>query len=168
MNSREAQFQELFQRHADEIFRFVYFRVFERELARDLVQETFLRAWQYESKKVVWNERALLFKIARNLVIDQQRKNKDNNSLDELTERQGEEPATAEDLTVGIDSKIFFKNLEQLKPEEQELIQLRYLDGFSPRVIAKMLERNVGVVSVQLNRAKKKLKQIYENSIPKN
>lgn|GEM_PF-3333049 len=95
-------------------------------------------------------------------------KNKDNNSLDELTERQGEEPATAEDLTVGIDSKIFFKNLEQLKPEEQELIQLRYLDGFSPRVIAKMLERNVGVVSVQLNRAKKKLKQIYENSIPKN
>jgi len=74
MNSREAQFQELFQRHADEIFRFVYFRVFERELARDLVQKTFLRAWQYESKKVVWNERALLFKIARNLVIDQQRK----------------------------------------------------------------------------------------------
>ncbi|KKR08314.1 MAG: RNA polymerase sigma factor [Parcubacteria group bacterium GW2011_GWC2_39_14] len=168
MPSREEKFEQLFEIHADEIFRFVYFRVYDRELAKDLVQDTFLRAWSFELKEKVWNKRALLFKIARNLIIDNARQKRETYSIDQVLEQSGVEPIDKKDLDIELDGKMFLENLDKLKTDEQELITLRYLSGFSPREIAKMLERSVGVVSVQLTRAKNKLKQIYEDSIPKN
>ena len=168
MPSREEKFEKLFEKHSDEIFRFVYFRVYDRELAKDLVQETFLRAWSFQLKEEVWNKRALLFKIARNMVIDHARQKKETYSIDQVLEQSGIEPIDKKDLDVELDGKMFLDNIKKLKVDEQELINLRYLNGFSPREIAKMLERSVAVVSVQLTRAKKKLKQIYEDSIPKN
>ncbi|KKQ80711.1 MAG: RNA polymerase sigma factor [Parcubacteria group bacterium GW2011_GWC2_38_7] len=168
MPSREIQFEQLFEKHADEIFRFAYFRVYDREIAKDLVQETFLRAWSFQLKEEVWNKRALLFKIARNLVVDTARQKKETYLIDQVLEQSGVEPIDKKDLDVELDGKMFLENIEKLNVDEQELINLRYLNEFSPREIAKMLERSVGVVSVQLTRAKNKLKQIYEASIPKN
>ncbi len=165
MNSREKQFQGLFEKHADEIFRFIYFRVYDREVSKDLVQETFLRVWQVQIKQRVWNERALLFKIARNLIIDRTRQKKESYSLDKMVEEGGAEPLDKKDLAIDVDGKLFLEKIGQLPETEKELIALRYINEFSPREIAKMLNRSVGVVSVQLTRAKAKLKKIYEDSL---
>ncbi|MBI5466917.1 MAG: RNA polymerase subunit sigma-70, partial [Candidatus Kerfeldbacteria bacterium] len=43
----EHEFLRHYEQFADAIFRHCYYRVFDAEQAHDLVQETFLRTWQY-------------------------------------------------------------------------------------------------------------------------
>ena len=121
-----------------------------------------MRFWGYLNRKSVWQERALLFKIARNIVIDYQRQKQFNVSLEQQNEAQGFEPSQPEDLSSNVDLQLFLNKLEKLSQVEQELIRLRYLQGLSPREIARVLQRSVGVISVQLTRAKTKLRKIYE------
>src|SRR3989344_5220124 len=81
----EMEFIKSYDAYADAIFRHCYFRLYDREEAKDAVQETFLRAWNYSKKNKIDNMRALLYRIARNIVADKWRKKK-MSSLDELLE----------------------------------------------------------------------------------
>src|SRR3989344_3747748 len=68
----------------DALYRHCFFRVFNKSRAEELVQETFLRAWQYINEvKDVEHMRAFLYRIANNLIIDNYRKKKEE-SLDVL------------------------------------------------------------------------------------
>src|SRR5690349_19793406 len=61
------QFLQAYDEFADPIFRHCYFRVFRRDRAKELVQETFLRAWEYQLQgKPIENIRAFLYRIANN------------------------------------------------------------------------------------------------------
>jgi DNA-directed RNA polymerase specialized sigma24 family protein len=62
-------------------------KVSSREIAQDLTQEVFMRFWQtLRDGEKAYNERALLYTIARHLVIDWYRKKKES-SLDALDEQ---------------------------------------------------------------------------------
>src|SRR3989344_4975700 len=74
---------------ADAIFRHCYFRLSNRERAKELMQETFMRVWGYiergntiEFTKI----KPFLYKTASNLIIDEYRRNKNEVSLDRLRE----------------------------------------------------------------------------------
>lgn len=68
-------FNELMRRHASAIFGFLLLRVRDHQLAEDLLQEVFLRMlgavrrYRHQDKLRAW-----LFRIARNLVIDHERR----------------------------------------------------------------------------------------------
>jgi DNA-directed RNA polymerase specialized sigma24 family protein len=82
----ENEFMQAYDNFADAIFRHCYYRVFDRERGKDLMQETFMRAWQYLNKgEKVLNMRAFLYRIANNLIIDESRKKKEQ-SLEQLQE----------------------------------------------------------------------------------
>ena len=69
---REEEFLTLYDAYADAIFRHCFFRVYERERARDLVQETFARTWEYAAKgNAVENARAFLYRVANNVIGDE-------------------------------------------------------------------------------------------------
>ena len=84
---KEQQFLEAHTQHSDAIFRYCYYRVFDREKAKDYVQETYLRTWKYlaEGRKVD-NIRAFLYRTATNLIIDESRKKKAT-SLDQIMQK---------------------------------------------------------------------------------
>ena len=46
----EFEFQEVHEKHADPIFRYCFFRVSNREVAKDLTQDVFVRTWQVLEK----------------------------------------------------------------------------------------------------------------------
>ena len=82
----KAYFLQIHDSYADDIYRFCLLKVSNRELAQDLTQEVFTRFWQaLREGTVMRSERALLYTVARNLVIDWYRKKKES-SLDVLTE----------------------------------------------------------------------------------
>ena len=65
-------FAQIYNRYLDPVFRFIYFRVTNRQVAEDLTAETFLRALK-RIGSVTWQGRdigAWLITIARNLVAD--------------------------------------------------------------------------------------------------
>ena len=66
-----SDFNKLYRERVDSIYRFVFFKVSDKDLAWDITQECFLKMWrQIQDGAEVKNSNALLYAIARNLVID--------------------------------------------------------------------------------------------------
>lgn len=122
------------------------------------MQETFLRAFEYLQKgKEVENMRALLYRIANNLIIDFVRKKKEM-SLDALAE-EGFDPTGKEDerMKNRIEEERVRSTMKNLKSEDRELITMRYVDGMKPQEISEFLGESPNVISVRLHRAMKAL-----------
>ena len=68
----EEQFGKIYDKYSQAIYRYIFFRISDHELAQDLMADTFLRAWQYVSaeEREIDNLKALLYRIAGNLVVD--------------------------------------------------------------------------------------------------
>lgn len=157
----KAYFLQIHDTYADDIFRFCYMKVSSRELAEDLTQEVFLRFWQALREGTrMRSERALLYTMARNLVIDWYRKKKES-SLDVLSE-QGLEfmGDDRHDVEIGAQMKEALKVVDQLDEPSREAILLRFVEGFSPREIADISGESANVVSVRINRAIKKVRAL--------
>jgi len=154
-------FLEAYDLHADAIYRHCYFRVFSKQRAEDLMQETFTKAWVYLSKgNEVENIRALLYRIATNLMIDESRKKKEDHLDALLQNNQISEPSYAghqEIETQAILSDII-ERMQELPDDERQLLTMRYVDDLDPKEIAEILEITPNNVSVKLNRAIKLLK----------
>ncbi len=148
-----------YDQYADAIFRHCYFRLMNREVAKELMQEAFIKVFEYLKKgEKIDNIRAFLYKVANNLVVDFVRK-KSEISLDELHE-SGFEPAgdTEETVLRSIGDERIFAALTSLKKEDRTLVILRFIDEWKPQEIADMLGMSANVVSVRLHRALKELK----------
>ena len=75
--ANESQFLKAFDEYADALFRHCFFRVSDRETAKDLVHETFTRTWDHLARgKEVREYRAFLYRTANNLIVDFYRKKK--------------------------------------------------------------------------------------------
>ena len=160
--------QEQFLRHydawADAIFRHCYFRISDREKAKDLTQEAFIRAWRYgEAGEKIENFRALLYRIANNLIIDEYRKSK-SVSLETMRE-SGFEPASSDDIKLKslIDGKILIDFLNQLDEKYRVPILMRYVDDLTPKEIAEALGETEGNVSVRIHRGIKQVQEILNH-----
>jgi RNA polymerase sigma-70 factor, ECF subfamily len=156
----EDEFLEAYDAYADAIFRHCYYRLFDRERARDIMQDTFMRAWEYMGKgEKVENIRALLYRIANNLIIDYVRKKKES-SLDAMQE-EGFDPATDDDMAhVGdrLDGAQAVEALKQLDDSHREVLVMRYVNGLEPAEIAKITGESANTVSVRLHRGLRKLR----------
>lgn len=156
----EQKIVEAYDKYTDAIFKFCYFKTNDRELSKDLMQQTFLKAFEYLKKgNDLDNVRAFLYKIAGNLVIDWYRKKKEE-SLDNLIEQGFDIRDSTIDLEQGAEMELVTKTLEKLEQEEKDLIILRYREDLSPKEISVIVGQKVNVVSVRIYRAVEKLKKI--------
>lgn len=170
---RSEEFIEFYDAFADRIFKHCYFRLYNRERAREIMQEAFLRAWQYNiDGKEIRNLKALMYTIATHLIIDDVRKKKEV-SLDAMTATNPNDPFasgdsihwepsvdTKEVLWDTIDGHMAMEALEGLDDSYREVIVMRYIDGSQPSEIAKILDETPNVISVRLHRAIEKLKTL--------
>ncbi len=161
--SYEDAFLEAHNKYADAIWRHCYFRVFDRERAKELVQETFLKTWQYlASGREIGNLRAFLYRVANNLVIDESRKRKEI-SLEDLQE-QGFEPGF-EDHQVAeraIDRDFLLKLMNRLDQKYRDIIIMRYLDDFSLEEISEITGETANNISVRIHRGIKQIREFLE------
>ncbi len=157
----ESQFLEAYEKYQDAIYRHCFFRVYSKVRAEELVQETYMRAWQYMAQgNIVENLRAFLYRVANNLIIDESRKKKED-SLEVLMEKS---PAYEPFYEGGkrIEKQMLYneivENMKDLPPDYKEILMLRYIEDLDPKEIAEILETNANNVSVKINRAVKALK----------
>lgn len=157
----QKQFLDAYENYQAAIYRHCFFRVYSKTRAEELVQETYMRAWQYLAQgKVVENLRAFLYRVANNLIIDESRKKKED-SLEVLMEKS---PAYEPFYEGGksIEKQVLYHEvIEGMKflPEDyREILMLRYIDDLDPKEIAEILDTNANNVSVKINRAVKALK----------
>ena len=157
----QNQFLSAFDAYNDAIFRFCVLKVSTREIAQDITQETFMRYWQSLRKgDVLQNERAFLYAIARNLVIDWYRKKRES-SLDVLTEAGIDFVGDgSKSITDQAEVQEVLAVIQKLEEGDREVLLLRFVEGFSPKEIAEMLEESANVISVRIHRALKKVQEL--------
>ena len=169
--TQEQAFTRAFDEYADALFRHCFFRVGDRERAREIVQDTFMKTWDYISNGGEVNRyRPFLYRVLNNLIIDEYRK-KRVDSLDELLEKDGVVEGHFEDLVTESDTEAaldaareadeLHRALQDLSEEYRTVVAMRYIDGLSPREIAKMIGENTNVVSVRIHRGVAQLKKKY-------
>lgn len=153
--------ENIYEKYVDDIFRYMMFRLKNREKALDLTQEVFVRMWQsYLSKgKDIEFPKALLYKIAHNILVNSYERDKKHDSLDDLTEEGFEVEDTSKNDYFEV--KDLHDALEKLPDKYSDLIMLRYIEGFSIKEIAEMYDESENVMSVRLHRAIDQLKKIY-------
>jgi RNA polymerase sigma-70 factor (ECF subfamily) len=161
----EKIFLEVYDEHADAIYRFCYFKLFDKEKAEELTQEAFMRTWEYlASGKEVDNLRAFVYRVARNSIVDYFRKKKEL-SLDDLHE-QGfdaslEDAARWGDIIDGADA---FQAIRLLDEKYREALLFRYADGLPVKEIASLCGESENVISVRLHRGLKQLKEVLRQA----
>lgn len=168
----EKMFLDTYQTYSDAIFRFIFFKIDNRERALDLTQEAFMKAWMQLSRDGgVQNMRAFLYKVASNLVIDEYRKRgrSQGESLDAMSEDGFEPKAESEidSLINKIDGAKVMQKIQDLPQIYSEVIFLKYTEELSISEISENLGVSENVVSVRLNRAIKKLKEMVEEEMAK-
>lgn len=168
MEDLSQQFRDAFERHSDELFRHCSMRIADKERALELTQDVFLRAWEYAQKEdsQIREWRPFLYRILRNLIIDEYRKGKihsleamveDSESGDIETLMPADEGNTLEAAMERFDAKRAVAQLKKLPDLYREALTMRYIDGLSPKEIAGMLGESENVVSVRIHRGLKKL-----------
>ena len=164
---KEKDFLEAYDLYSDALFRLCYFRLYDRERAKDIVQETFVRTWEYSVKngKEVLNLRAFLYRVLNNLIVDDIRKKK-SLSLDEITEsgfQASDNRIGKMQVELGADSVNLMRALSKMEEEKRQILVMRFIDGLGPKEIAAAIDESENVVSVRLNRALKELREIFNN-----
>jgi RNA polymerase sigma-70 factor (ECF subfamily) len=157
-------FTKAYDTYADAIFRHCYFRIYDRERAKDIMQETFMKTWEYiERGNKIENLRAFLYRVANNCIIDNARKKKER-SLDELQE-QGFEPSYDDTRRHQdqLDAHAMLAVVDQLEDKYKEAVLLRYMDDLSPKEIASIIHESENVVSVRVHRGLAQLKKILKH-----
>ncbi len=160
----ESLFLEAYKNYADAIFRHCYYRVFDRERAKELMHEAYERTWgEIVGGEDIKNIRAYLYRVANNLVIDEIRKRRPTEALHVLQEK-GLEPGhdDRETLARNIEGKKILALLEQLEPEYREAIVMRYVDDLGPKEIAEITGESESAISVRIHRALGHLRNLIE------
>jgi len=174
---RDDALDALYQRHYRPVLMFIIRTIQDRHLAEDLVQETFLRiynnrqSWKPRSKFTSW-----LYRIARNLCIDEKRrywnrmvhsdsqmKESDESGGTSFLDRVEDGNGDARDaFAVKIDEEAIKKAINCLSEEQREVIILNKFQGLSYIEIAEILDTTPESVKQRAYRAHLKLRQILE------
>jgi len=170
---RDAEaFGRLYDRYVNQIYRFVYLKVPSREVAQDVTSETFLKFWQYLLKNDVQHVRAMLYKTARNLVVDYYRKTDTGTISLEAVTFSEDGPSTydvrpASDrqrqraiMEAKADLSLVLEKIGRLKEDFKDVLTLRLVDGLGYADIARILDKTPGHVRVIYHRAMKALEAL--------
>ena len=158
----------IYDRYMDTVFRFIYFRVGNRQLAEDLTSDTFLRALK-RIGSFTWQGRDLgawLVTIARNLVADHFKSGRyrleitTGDVLDADKEDRGPEGTPETAVVDHITNVTLLTAVKQLNPEQQECIVLRFLQGFSVAETAQAMGKNEGAIKALQYRAVRALARL--------
>jgi RNA polymerase sigma-70 factor, ECF subfamily len=172
-SGRESAFRELLSRYEKPVFSLVFRMVRNRQLAEDLAQEAFIKAFNaLGSYKPEYRFSSWLFKIANNLTIDHIRKKKlDTVSIDGSPHaREGDEidrtrldlPATGETPEEYTENRELGGQIEEaiarLRPEYRTAILLRHVEGHSYDEVADIMDLPLGTVKTYIHRGRSELK----------
>jgi len=158
-------FDLLWQHHSRRVFQYAYSRLRSLEDARDVCQDTFLRAMQFVQKNLGkqplrTNFQAWLRVIARHVVCDRlrkeavRRKSIDSGFLVPLPSEPPPETRAirAEELAV------LQECIEQLSERARNILLLRDVENMTTQAIAKRMGSNTNAVCVALHRARRALR----------
>jgi RNA polymerase sigma-70 factor (ECF subfamily) len=164
---KEENFEILMKKYLTSLFNFVLLFVKDRQVAEDLVQESFVKVWKnlnrYDEKKKF---KTWLFTIAKHTAFDYLKKKKaipfaffetEENPLLEIPDDNllPDEILHREDV-----NQLVKETLDMLPENYRTVLELYYMQELTLKEIAEVLERSYNTIKSQYARALLKFKEL--------
>lgn len=159
-----AAFAELYHKLYAPLFRFVYLRVKDRDVAEDVTQDTFLKFLTALPTFTGSAPLPFLHTVARNAIIDFHRKKKPDLDDDALWDLASDAPTQEEVASLGEDVAGVIRALAKLSPGEEAVVRLKYLDGLDTKEIALYLEKTEDSVRQLLSRGLSHVRSLLDGT----
>ncbi|GAB4112116.1 MAG: sigma-70 family RNA polymerase sigma factor [Thermoflexibacter sp.] len=170
---KDIVFQKEFLPYVDSMYNFAYKLTLDEDDAKDLVQDTYLKAFRFiNSFEQGTNAKAWLFKILKNSFINDFRKKSRQPAKVDYQEIENvyNSEDVDEDITVDLRSETVqdligdevSNAINSLAVDFRTVIILCDLEGFTYEEMAKILDIPIGTVRSRLHRARSILKQKLE------
>ena len=158
----QKAFELLVKEFGPRIERFLKLKVDRREDQEDLYADVWARFWSYAQSTPITSVSGLIHTIARGAVAEfyRSRQRKPEHLSDAQDGTLDVAVPLHESMIAKVDVDYLKLAMRSLREEDVQLIQLRYLEGYRIKDIAKMLGKTENVVSVTLNRAINKLRKV--------
>lgn len=165
---QDADFDELYLQFSDKIYKYFYWQVKDPYIAEDFTGEVFTRLWKNWKRFKPDFSQAFLYKVARNMLIDYFRKNKNRKEISlETSIEEGIEPYYDEDLIEKIqndnDISDLHRAINSLPENLREVVILRFIEELSAREVGEILNITEVNVRVLQYRGLQKLKEFLKN-----
>jgi len=157
----------------DSIYRYLYYRVGSHAVAEDLTSETFLRALR-RIDSFTWQGKdigAWFVTIARNLVTDHVKSSRfklevTTAEMLDADRSTGGIDGVEEEVLGRLQSAVLLEAVGKLRPEQQECIVLRFLQGLTVAETSKVMDRTEGAVKQLQLRAVRALAKLMPEQAP--
>ncbi|NCC70583.1 RNA polymerase sigma factor [bacterium] len=154
-------FSFVYDEFFDEIYRFIYFKVLNEDKASDFASDVFMKLVDYirKEKGDIKNVRAMLYKIARNLIIDNSRKKREEYIEDIGTEISDSSNSSLDEVIADTqDVEKVKRAIANLPESYREVLIMKFIEELSNSEIAKVLEKKESAVRTLISRAISRLK----------
>jgi RNA polymerase sigma-70 factor (ECF subfamily) len=132
-------FEALYRLYFTPVFRYLYARTWSKEVAEDVAQTTFVKAYAGLSgwRDMGKNPLAYFFTIARNALHDHWRGDKEISVEDETLERSaGVQPSHDTDIDRSLSGELLKRTLAELSDDQREVMTMRYFGELEYHEIA--------------------------------
>lgn len=155
-----TEFEALYQKYAQDVFRFAYYLSGNRADAEDLASETFVRAWNAPGGIRQSTVKAYLLVIARNCYLQGLRRSGRHSPLDEdFADPVDPRQTPHESAERRAELAQVMRDLQQLPEVDRAALLLSAAEEMSYEQIAETLGLSLGAVKTKIHRARLKLEQ---------
>jgi RNA polymerase sigma-70 factor (ECF subfamily) len=150
-------FGEFYELYLKEIYRYIFFRVYNHDEAEDLTTKVFLEAWESLTTKPrehpIENIRAWINRIAHNKVIDYRRTRKTHVPIEDNLDKNLQVPGLESDIDDLFLSQQLAEGVRKLPANYQQIIILRFINQLSHAEVAEIMQITESHVRVLQHRA---------------
>ena len=162
-------FGQIYDQYVGQVYRYLYYRVGSQPLAEDLTSETFLRALR-RIDSFSWQGRdicAWFITIARNLVTDHFKSSRFRLEVStaDMLDADRADDGIEQQVLDHLDNAALLDAVRQLKPEQQECVTLRFLQGLSVAETATVMGRTAGAIKQLQLRAVRALAKLVPEPV---
>ncbi len=160
--------KELYQKYGREIYLYLFSLCRNDNISEELMQETFYKALLSLNSNHM-NIRAWLYRVARNLCLNEMKKEKREILYDEITDTLLEQSQVLnengdflERYIKKEDAKVLFQCITELDNQKREVLELQYFSGLSLKEIAHLTGKSYENVRVLSSRGRRELRKYME------
>lgn len=162
----EKGFLGAFDALAPKLYRFSVLRVGSKQLAEDMVSESFLKTWQYLGRGgEIRSYPVFLYKVLKNLMADHWRKRHTSSEIpiDEILEETLAAPGDLlRDIAQEFEVSAILAGFEKLSSGEREILHWRFVDGLSTSEIVQLSGKKSNAIYVSIYRSVRKLRKMLK------
>ena len=149
------EFKSLYDKYFDSIRRYIYYRSGDKELSKDLAQETFMQIWKKKFKITDEGLKNLIYKIANQMFLKFIKKKKNNENL--LKNINFNVEYNDDQISEERRNK-FNLALSNLNEKQRSVLLMKKIDGYTNKEIAVYLNISIKAVEKRMTQAIKNLK----------